>query len=248
MTINEWIEKYYSPYNNAYAERVAAAQQRLGELSEGYDYASDPLYRAYARRYSGEGRAAALDAYGDAASGVGGMPSSYAYAAAEQAKSYYDSKLADKIPELWELAYDTRLAELNALKGDEKTAYERWLDGVEAGYKLWKEENDRAVEQANLEIKRRNAAVSEANAALRRAQAAAKGISVSGAVSGPGAGRSAASASGTGGSASGGSASGGSKTAAPAASGGRSNANASPAKRSADALEGYFHKPRKMKI
>ena len=178
MTINEWIEKYYSPYQNAYATRLAAAQQRLDSVRDGYDYASDPLYLAYAQRFAGEGRNAALDAFGDAASGVGGMPSSYAYAAAQQAKSYYDSKLADKIPELWELAYDARLAELNSLKGDEKTAYERWLDGVEAGYKLWQEENDRAVEQANLEIKRRNAAVSEANAALRRAQAAAKGISV----------------------------------------------------------------------
>ena len=191
MTINEWIEKYYSPYQNAYATRLAAAQQRLDSVRDGYDYASDPLYLAYAQRFAGEGRNAALDAFGDAASGVGGMPSSYAYAAAQQAKSYYDSKLADKIPELWELAYDARLAELNSLKGDEKTAYERWLDGVEAGYKLWQEENDRAVEQANLEIKRRNAAVSEANAALRRAQAAAKGIGIdsgAGANAGTGAG------------------------------------------------------------
>ncbi len=195
MTINEWIEKYYSPYQNAYATRLAAAQQRLDSVRDGYDYASDPLYLAYAQRFAGEGRNAALDAFGDAASGVGGMPSSYAYAAAQQAKSYYDSKLADKIPELWELAYDARLAELNSLKGDEKTAYERWLDGVEAGYKLWQEENDRAVEQANLEIKRRNAAVSEANAALRRAQAAAKGIGVD---SGAGAGANANAGTGAG--------------------------------------------------
>ncbi|MBQ9556996.1 MAG: hypothetical protein IJU94_00125 [Clostridia bacterium] len=199
MTINEWIEKYYSPYQNAYAARLAAAQQRLDAVRDDYDYASDPLYLAYAQRFAGEGHYAALDAFGDAASGVGGMPSSYAYAAAQQAKSYYDSKLADKIPELWELAYDARLAELNSLKADEKTAYERWLDGVEAGYKLWKEENDRAVEQANLEINRSNAAVSEANAALRRAQAAAKGVGVnSGSNSGSGAKTNSTAKSGTG--------------------------------------------------
>jgi hypothetical protein len=247
MTIDEWIDKYYAPYQNAYAGRVAAAQQRLDEVRDGYDYASDPLYLAYARQFTGEGRNAALDAYGDAASGVGGMPSSYAYAAAQQAKSYYDSKLADKIPELWELAYDARLAELNALKGDEKTAYERWLDGVEAGYKLWQEENDRAVEQANLEIKRRNAAVSEANAALRAAQAAAKGIGAGGSgAASPSSAQAAASPAPA-------------KTeTAPSASRtprignagvfpapvGTSGASARPIEQ----LEAYVHKPRKMRI
>lgn len=246
MTINEWIDKYYTPYQNAYAGRVAAAQQRLDSVRDGYDYASDPLYLAYARQFTGEGRNAALDAYGDAASGVGGMPSSYAYAAAQQAKSYYDSKLADKIPELWELAYDARLAELNALKGDEKTAYERWLDGVEAGYKLWQEENDRAVEQANLEIKRRSAAVSEANAALRAAQAAAKGIGAGGSGTAsaptavPAANAKAAAASSGGTRASG---SGGNPGVRPAPVG-TSGASARPIEQ----LEAYVHKPRKMRI
>ena len=246
MTINEWIDRYYTPYQNAYAGRVAAAQQRLDEVRDGYDYASDPLYRAYALRFTGEGRNAALDAYGDAASGVGGMPSSYAYAAAQQAKSYYDSKLADKIPELWELAYDARLAELNALKGDEKTAYERWLDGVEAGYKLWQEENDRAVEQANLEIKRRNAAVSEANAALRAAQAAAKGIGAGG--SGTASAPAANAASGA--TAKAGAASSASRTPRIGNAGvfpapvGTSGASARPIEQ----LEAYVHKPRKMRI
>lgn len=212
MTLDEWIAKYYSPYKNAYAERLAEAQRRLDAVTGGYDYASDPLYAAYAAQFGREGRAAALDAYGEAASGVGGMPSSYAYAAAQQAKNYYDAKLADKIPELWELAYDARLDELNSLKGDEKTAYERWLDGVQAGYKLWQEENDRAVEQANLEIKRRSAAVSEANAALRRAQAAAKGVDVGGYAYGAGAGASGAAAGASGG-ASGTKAASGAKTA-----------------------------------
>ena len=239
MTIDEWIDKYYSPYNNAYAEQVAAAQQRLAELSGGYDYASDPLYRAYAAQFGREGRAAALDAYGEAASGVGGMPSSYAYAAAQQAKSYYDSKLADKIPELWELAYDARLDELNYLKGEEKTAYERWLDGVEAGYKLWQEENDRAIEQANLEIKRRNAAVSEANAALRQAQAAARAGSVSGggssgAVAVPAAPAAAAPTVQT--------------APAPSAAPAKSGAKTVAKPKKADVLEAYNHKPRRIRM
>ena len=148
MNIDEWISKYYSPYRSAYADRIAAAERRLSGIEKTYDYASDPLYRAYAAQFGREGRNAALDAYGDAASAVGGMNSSYALAAAEQAKSYYDSKLADKIPELWELAYDTRLAELNALKSDEKEAYSRWLDGVQQGYKLWVKEQDQAQQAA----------------------------------------------------------------------------------------------------
>ena len=137
MTLTEWLNRYYSPYKNEYASKITAAQNELDSISKSYNYESDPLFRLYKKQFTQEGRSASLDAYGDAAAGFGGMGSSYAVAAAQQAKSYYDTKLADKIPELWELAYESRLSKLNSLKDEEQTAYKRWLDGLETGFKLY---------------------------------------------------------------------------------------------------------------
>ncbi len=155
MTLNEWLNKYYSPYKNPLASQISAAQSEVDKLSKSYDYKSDPLYQLYSKQFAREGRYAAIDAYGDAAASFGGMDSSYATAAAQQAKSYYDSKLADKIPELWELAYESRLSKLNSLKEEEQDAYKRWLDGLETGYKLWTEEYDQYLANEELKLKKK---------------------------------------------------------------------------------------------
>jgi len=156
MTLNEWLNKYYSPYKSPLTAQISAAQSEVDKLSKSYDFKSDPLYQLYSKQFGREGRYAAIDAYGDAAASLGGMENSYALAAAEQAKSYYDAKLTDKIPELWELAYESKLSKLNALKDDEQTAYKRWLDGLETGYKLWTEEYDRYLSNENLKLKKKS--------------------------------------------------------------------------------------------
>ena len=86
-----------------------------------YDAASDPLYSQYRKQYAREGQRAAQDALGAASAASGGMPSSYANTAAGQAANYYAGQLTDRIPELYQLAYDQYLND-----------YNRKLSGLEA--------------------------------------------------------------------------------------------------------------------
>lgn len=71
-----------------------------------YDPASDALYGAYRKQYLREAELAAQDALGDAAALTGGRASTAAVTAAQQASNYYRAKAADKLPELYQLAYD----------------------------------------------------------------------------------------------------------------------------------------------
>ncbi len=100
-----------------------------------YDHTTDPVYGAYKKQYTREGKRATADALGEAASATGGIPSSYAVTAASQAGDYYASQLADKIPELYDAAYNRylqeyqmKLSDLNAVQRQEETAYGRYLD------------------------------------------------------------------------------------------------------------------------
>ena len=69
-----------------------------------------------------------------AAAATGGIPSSYAVGAAQQAGAYYASLLADKFPELEQQAYNRYLNEraaslqgMNALSADREDAYSKYL-------------------------------------------------------------------------------------------------------------------------
>lgn len=77
-----------------------------------YDPETDPIYQQYAKTYMREGDRAMNDTLAAAASGAGGM-NSYALAAAQQAQNYYGAQLADKVPELYQLAYDMYLQDLD---------------------------------------------------------------------------------------------------------------------------------------
>ena len=70
-----------------------------------YDPESDPQYAAYRKQYAREGRRAAEDVLGRYAAMTGGMPSTAAVTAAQQAGDYYAAQAADKVPELYKLAY-----------------------------------------------------------------------------------------------------------------------------------------------
>ena len=99
-----------------------------------YDPSTDPLYSQYRKQYAREGNRATADALGAAAAASGGMPSSYAQTAAGQAGNYYAAQLTDKIPELWQLAYDKylndynmMLSDLGVVQGQEETDFNRYL-------------------------------------------------------------------------------------------------------------------------
>lgn len=115
---------------------------RIAELLEeilnrgdfSYDVASDPLYQQYSQMYQREGDRAMRDTMAEAAAGAGGM-NSYAITAAQQANNYYGSQLNDKIPELYQLAYqmylgekESKVQDLGLLQQLDETQYNRYQD------------------------------------------------------------------------------------------------------------------------
>ena len=100
-----------------------------------YDYQTDPRWQAYKKEYTREGRRSSEDTLGQYAAMTGGTPSTAAMTAAQQAGNYYNAQMTDKIPELYQLAYDMYLGEgdrmlqqMNAVQSREQSDYDRYLD------------------------------------------------------------------------------------------------------------------------
>lgn len=113
-----------------------------------YDTASDPLYQAYKKQYLREGQRAAEDALGSAAAASGGMVSSYAATAAAQTGGYYAAQLADKVPELYNSAYNRHTEDLSQHNANRQFAYNQYMAGIENDDKLhdrtWREAKQKA--------------------------------------------------------------------------------------------------------
>lgn len=77
-----------------------------------YDLLADPLYGQYKQQYMREGTRAMNDTLASAAASAGGM-NSYAINAAQQANNYWNGQLNDIAPELYQLAYDKYLTEID---------------------------------------------------------------------------------------------------------------------------------------
>lgn len=93
-------------YTNKYQEQINQLyQQILNRDAFSYNALDDPLYEQYRKSYTREGQRAMEDTLGQVAARTGGYASSYAVSAANQANNYYMSQLADKVPELYQLAY-----------------------------------------------------------------------------------------------------------------------------------------------
>lgn len=100
-----------------------------------YDYKTDPLYAQYAQTYGREGERARQNTLADASAQTGGLASSYALQAGQQAQNYYAAQTADKIPELHQMAYDMYLTDidnqvrdLGLLQNMSDTQYGRYRD------------------------------------------------------------------------------------------------------------------------
>ena len=83
-----------------------------------YNPTDDPSYAAYSEHYRNAGDQAREDVLAQAAAMVGGQPSSYAVAAAEQAQNEYNAKMSDMIPQLREAAYAMYADEGNNMRND----------------------------------------------------------------------------------------------------------------------------------
>ena len=95
---------------------------------------NDPLYQQYAAMYRREGDRAMRETMAEAAAGAGGM-NTYAITAAQQANNYYSSQLNDRIPELYQLAYEmylqdkeSKVQDLGLLQQMDATQYGRYRD------------------------------------------------------------------------------------------------------------------------
>lgn len=93
-----------------------------------YELESDPVWQAYKKQYTREGQRATQDALGTTAASTGGIPSSYATAAATQAGDYYAAQMTDKVPELYQQAYNRYLNELSQWNADRSFGYGQYID------------------------------------------------------------------------------------------------------------------------
>lgn len=86
-----------------------------------YDYNDDPVFQAYKDMYIREGDRAMRDLMGEYSARTGGYMNSAAVTAGAQANNYYMQQLSDKIPELYQAAYNRYNADyLSKLQGLEK--------------------------------------------------------------------------------------------------------------------------------
>ncbi|MBM6896867.1 hypothetical protein H9X86_05730 [Pseudoflavonifractor capillosus] len=100
-----------------------------------WDKDTDPVFGAYQKQYLREGERATANALAQAAAASGGQTSSYAATAAAQAGNYYAAQLSDKIPELYNQAYQRYLSEYEQLANDlglvnnqQQIGYKEYLD------------------------------------------------------------------------------------------------------------------------
>lgn len=123
-------EQYKSAYSTMINDLVNKAINR--EVFQ-YDPATDAAYQSYAKQYARLGDEAARDTLADVSANTGGLASSYAVTAAQQARNKYNEALTDKIPALMEAAYDKyrneyndTLAGIGTLQGLDDSAYNRF--------------------------------------------------------------------------------------------------------------------------
>ena len=123
-------------YTNPYEE---LQKELLDKLLNREDFTwstdTDPVFGEYQKQYLREGERATANALAQAAAASGGQTSSYAATAASQAGNYYASQLSDKIPELYNQAYQRYLSEYEQLANDlgvvntqQQLDYKEYLD------------------------------------------------------------------------------------------------------------------------
>ena len=140
-------------YNNA-GKYVSRWQSQIDALTGAilgrdpfnYDKNKDPLYQQYKESYTRGGQRGMQDTLAQVAARTGGMASSYAESAAQQTYNNYMAALADKVPELQQLAYSMYMddiamdrADLDMLMGLDSTDYGRWSDDRNFNYGAYRD-------------------------------------------------------------------------------------------------------------
>lgn len=168
---SSWLDKLGdSGYSYDASGKISAALDALlNREAFSYDAANDPLYQQYRKQYTREADRSAEDALGKAAVMTGGMPSTAAVTASQQASDYQMSQLTDKIPELQQLAYSMYMNDLDAdrqnlstLIGLEDNNYNRWLDERNYLYQLARDQVSDEQYENNLAYQKERDAIEDA--------------------------------------------------------------------------------------
>lgn len=152
---------YQDRYDNMRYSRVGSINN---QQPFSYDVEQDPLWNAYRKQYTREGRRAMADTLGTVAAATGGIPSSYAVTAAQQAGDYYNAQMTDKIPELEQYAYQkykddfarqlSQLDAINAASGREAGNYQINADNawrkIGTDYDIYRGNIDAQMQGAQL--------------------------------------------------------------------------------------------------
>lgn len=172
---------YTSRYQNQIDDLT---HQILNREAFSYDPEKDPTYQQYKESYTRSGERAMQDTLGQVSARTGGLASSYAGSAAQQTYGNYMGALADKIPELKQLAYsmyqdegNTQRANLEMLEALEQGDYAKYADLL-AQYNTDRI-FDYGVHRDNIGDERYNNET-EYNRALAKAQTLAAGGDFSG--------------------------------------------------------------------
>jgi len=131
----------YTPtknYGSQYTDKIDSLLNDITEPEEfTYDYIDDPAYQSILQTAQREGARSAENTMGNYAGMTGGLPSSAAVAAAQQANNYQLSQVQDAIPTLYNAAYgryqdqqNNKLNALGAVQSVDNTGYGRYRDTV----------------------------------------------------------------------------------------------------------------------
>jgi len=139
----------YDPYSSQYADNISNLTQQIANTGDyqsqysdkinqyasdienfQYDPNTDPTYQIYKEQYTQNGKDAYKNTLAQLAARTGGNPSSYAQSNASQQYNYYMQELANKVPELRNLALSEKQNNLAMYQGLDNTAYSRYQDSL----------------------------------------------------------------------------------------------------------------------
>lgn len=152
--VRDYGDFTYDAFEDKNARQRAELLEAIANPEEfSYDYSDDPNYKSYAKQYRREGDRAMEDALAKAAANTGGVASSAAVTAAAQQGNYYASQLADKIPALYDAAYQRYLDKytmkhnaLSAYQGETAADYDRYVNDRNFAKQLYDDKYARLID------------------------------------------------------------------------------------------------------
>lgn len=121
-----------------YQQKRDDALKRAEDMRWNYDPNTDPVWQALQKQYRREGDRATQEAMAQAAMRTGGLANSYAATAASQAGDYYAAQLSDRLPQLYQDAYQRYLQEFqrqmgisDQYQGFDDREYNRYADRLQ---------------------------------------------------------------------------------------------------------------------